>query len=289
MQIQQANTDSGHCSLSRREKFSGIVSEKNHVVKPENKETLSNRLGDLVSGLGVSESANTKNNKIVDIGTNTKSLNDPSVNRIFEQVLTVASNFLQAFRSLLTLAIDLLKEIVKNPGSVESPVTPPQDSVEVPPPVDSVPDVPKPGNEYPDMSAEWGSKAESFLVPGSDGLVSESQVQEAIVKFKVSRFGEDVSRAFDAEIKRSRQESSGMQTILKRSLSNLVSSNKLSESDAISIYSVSHRASQLDDRTGAVSAVRRDGAELKDAIRISSENLKKIASGEIEYVVRSIS
>jgi hypothetical protein len=93
---------------------------------------------------------------------------------------------------------------------------------------------------------------------------------------------------FRQEMEELKNSSSAVQSNIKSALSKVVEAGLISKEDANMIYSISHRAAQLDESVGAISNAKRDGALLSDAIKIGGDNLAKINSGEMEYVRRTI-
>lgn len=202
-----------------------------------------------------------------------------------DQLLVVVQSFLTALSSLLSATWDVIKEVLKAPGSGSATdhVTPdPGTADPVTPPSGSVTPL------TPELANDWEKTAGNYLVPGGTGLISESQVQEGIVAFQVAAISDDALSTYRETLAQVRQESSGTQTVLKRTLSSLVTSKILTQQQAVSIYSNSHRAAQLDSSTGAISTTQREGKGLSEAIRISTENMRQIASGQIEVSERGI-
>lgn len=135
----------------------------------------------------------------------------------------------------------------------------------------------------------WNDKALEFLRPGSSGRVTEGELQEALVSFQVYEKGTEAVTAFRQAMEAAKETSSAVQGNIKASLLKVVTAGFLTKEEAEKIYSISHRAAQLDESTGAISNSKSEGALLSDAIKAGGENLQKIRNGEIEYSSRTIS
>jgi len=134
----------------------------------------------------------------------------------------------------------------------------------------------------------WERDALLYLNPSSSGLVSEADLQKGLVGFQLSKISKEAYVSFEESYLKIKESTRGVQTAIRKSLIVLVDQGLLSEENANTIFSVSHRASQLDEQTGAVSTVKSQGALVAEAIKITRANLLGIENGSIEFRSRTI-
>jgi hypothetical protein len=201
---------------------------------------------------------------------------------LFDQLKSVMNDFLSDVKEMLRQSLSDIKDIVSDVFGIDKPAG------EEKAPVSDAPGVSDNPQNTPN-ALPWNDKALEYLNPGRTGMVTEGELQEALVTFQIYEKNIEAKRLFRQELADAKNSSSAVQGNIKSSLQKVVDAGLLSLEDAEKIYSVSHRAAQLDEAIGAISNVRRDGAMLSDAIRIGGDNLGKIRSGEIEYTRRSLS
>lgn len=139
------------------------------------------------------------------------------------------------------------------------------------------------------LSADaWERDALLYLNPGSSGLVSEADMQKGLVGFQLSQLSTEAYESFEESYLKIKESTRGVQRAIRESLVALVDEGLISEDKANTIFSIAHRASQLDEQTGAVSTVKSRGALVAEAIEITRANLIGIENGSIDFRSRTI-
>ncbi len=202
---------------------------------------------------------------------------------LFNEMKNMLDGFLKDMKEMINQSLTDITNIVKEGLSSIFGGTPGTTK----PPVQDTPVVPDKPVNTPN-ALPWNDKALEYLKPGSSGIVTEGELQEALVTFQVYQKSIPAQTMFRQEMEELKNSSSAVQSNIKSALSKVVEAGLISKEDANMIYSISHRAAQLDESVGAISNAKRDGALLSDAIKIGGDNLAKINSGEMEYVRRTI-
>jgi hypothetical protein len=190
---------------------------------------------------------------------------------LFTELKTLTQNFLNEIKILVKEALGEIKNMI----TMAFPSSKPADEITLPVGGGS-------------QALSWQDKALEYIRPGSSGLVTEGELQEALVTYQLYEKGSNVESLFREELQKAKENSSAVQTNIKSSLEKVVASGVITKEEADTMYSIAHRAAQLDDSIGAISNVRGNGVSVADAIKTGGENLARIRKGEIEYTQRSI-
>jgi hypothetical protein len=190
---------------------------------------------------------------------------------LFTELKTIMQNF---FNEIKILVKESLGEI-KNMITMAFPSSKPAEETTLP-------------VEGGSQALSWQDKALEYIRPGSSGLVTEGELQEALVTYQLYEKGSRAESLFREKLQNAKENSSAVQANIRSSLERVVAEGLITREEADSIYSIAHRAAQLDDSVGAISNVRSNGASVADAIKTGGDNLARIRNGEMEYTRRSI-
>jgi hypothetical protein len=129
----------------------------------------------------------------------------------------------------------------------------------------------------------WEVKANEYLKTDEKGMVAESDMQEAIVKFQLYQKSDVAERVVSAELEKAKASTQNRQSALKTALKNTVASGAITQPEADYVYSISFRASQFDAEMDKISTAKSTGGlSATNAIQLGAVNLTMIREGSLK-------
>lgn len=135
----------------------------------------------------------------------------------------------------------------------------------------------------------WEQKASEYLKGDEKGMVAESDLQEAIVKFQIYQKTGQGEAVFISELEKAKVSTTNRQSALKTALKNTVASRAISQAEADFVYSLSFKVSQFDSEVDKISTAKSTGGlSALNAIQLGAVNLSMVQAGETKPEARSI-
>lgn len=135
----------------------------------------------------------------------------------------------------------------------------------------------------------WEQKASEYIKGDDKGMVAESDLQEAIVKFQIYQKTEQGEAVFISELEKAKATTTNRQSALKTALKNTIASGAISQAEADFVYSISFKASQFDSEVDKISTAKSTGGlSAQNAIQLGAVNLTMIQAGDTKPEARSI-
>jgi len=135
----------------------------------------------------------------------------------------------------------------------------------------------------------WEQKASEYIKGDEKGMISESDLQEAVVKFQIYQKTEKGEKVFIEELEKAKATTTNRQTALKTALKNTIAAGAITQAEADFVYSISFKASQFDAELDKISTAKATGGlSTQNAIQLGAVNLTMIQAGESKLESRSI-
>ena len=135
----------------------------------------------------------------------------------------------------------------------------------------------------------WEVKANEYLKTDEKGMVSESDVQEAVVRYQLYQKSDVAEQVVSAELEKAKASTQNRQSALKTALKNTVTAGAITQSEADYVYAISFRASQFDSEMDKISTAKATGGlSANNAIQLGAVNLTMIRAGDLKLDPRSI-
>lgn len=135
----------------------------------------------------------------------------------------------------------------------------------------------------------WEQKAAEYIKGDDKGMVAESDLQEAVVKYQIYQKSEQSEQVFISELEKSKATTTNRQSALKTALKNSVAAGAITQAEADFVYSISFKASQFDSELDKISTAKSTGGlSSQNAIQLGAVNLSMIKDGSSKLDSRSI-
>lgn len=129
----------------------------------------------------------------------------------------------------------------------------------------------------------WEVKANEYLKTDDKGMVAESDMQEAIVKFQLYQKSDIAEQVVSAALEKAKASTQNRQSALKTALKDTVLSGAITQGEADYVYSISFRASQFDSEMDKISTAKSTGGlSAVNAIQVGAVNLTMIREGSLK-------
>lgn len=150
---------------------------------------------------------------------------------------------------------------------------------------------PKPQESLPSTEKarlSFSEKLNELLKPDGYDSLSEQQLHYGIVAYQLYQKSPELQRTFSEKFESARDERLSVQESTKRALQELHSENRLAAWEVDWVYSLAHRAAQLDGSASGLNARSSETIKFEDAIRRAELALVGIQAGSIEVRNRGL-
>ncbi len=233
-------------------------------------------LGGPASLTGSSPSTTDVNNSPLPIDPSTSSSTESSVS---DKFLESFSKMLEGFLTNMTKLLDsFLSKIGNGSGNTNtSQATQTGNS-------GSTPSTTTGSSTSPSRAMKtWEQKASEYLKGDEKGMVAESDLQEAVVKYQIYQKSDQGEAIFMQEMEKAKAATTNRQSALKTALKNTVEAGAITQAEADYVYSISFKASQFDSVVDKISTAKSTGGlSAMNAIQLGGVNLSMIRGGETQ-------
>ena len=136
----------------------------------------------------------------------------------------------------------------------------------------------------------FSEKLKLVLEPDSENRVSENELRRGVITFQLYQKSPKTAEAFVESYDKLVDDDAPADLAIEKALIGLVEDGQVSRTDANWIFSLSHRAAQLDSDTATVgkSSSGKEGFDLQGAIRCAEATLAGIQAGSIKVEQRNL-
>jgi hypothetical protein len=191
-------------------------------------------------------------------------------------MLDMFSSFISSFKEMMQSYLGQIKEMVSSiidaiKGLIPKPVTPPVNS-----PVNPLPETPRKMESFPERMPKILSAHAGI------GHVNEVDLQAGVIAYQLYQKSEDAEKFFLSKLTEARGKM-GPSEALKSALIATQEAEKISKNEAEFLYTLSHRASQLDENHTEVSKSENGAGtmDLANAMKLAEITLASVIHGKI--------
>lgn len=208
---------------------------------------------------------------------------EPKENKFsFERgMVDMFSSFMSSFKEMMQSYLGQIKDMVSSiidaiKGLIPKPVTPQPVNPPASNPVNNLPETPRKMESFPDRMPK--------ILSGHAGIghVNEVDLQAGVIAYQLYQKSEDAEKFFLSKLTEERGKM-GPAEALKSALIATQEAGKISKNEAEFLFTLSHRASQLDENHAEVSKSENGAGtmDLGNAIKTAEITLASVIHGKI--------